>query len=177
MKRLIYLLPVAVLIGLLLLFSIGLGRDPSKIPSTLIDRPLPQFSLPGVHESTAGFSSESFRGEPRLINVFASWCTACRIEHPLLMQLRAQGVPVYGLDWKDKPADGARWLRDFGDPYVAAANDESGRTGIDLGVTGVPETYVVDKAGQVRYKHIGPITPEVWRDTLQPLMQKLGAEA
>jgi cytochrome c biogenesis protein CcmG/thiol:disulfide interchange protein DsbE len=176
MKRLLFLSPVIILAIALVALALGLKRDPSKIPSTLIDRPLPEFALPGVYEGSPGFGSADLTGEPRLMNIFASWCTACRIEHPMLMQLRGQGVPIYGLDWKDKPADGARWLRTNGDPYLAAANDENGRVGIDLGVTGVPETFVIDRAGRVRYKHIGPISPDDWRDTLQPLFQKLRSE-
>lgn len=176
MKRLLFLSPVLILLVVLVALAVGLRRDPSKIPSMLIDRPLPDFALPGVYEGAPGFGSHDFTGEPRLMNVFASWCTACRIEHPVLMQLRGQGVPIYGLDWKDKPEDGAQWLRASGDPYVAAANDANGRVGIDLGVTGVPETFVIDRAGRVRYKHIGPIGPDDWRDTLQPLLRKLRSE-
>lgn len=176
MRRLLFVAPVALLMLALAGLALGLQRDPSKIPSTLIDRPLPQFVLPAVYPDGPGLSNADFVGEPRILNVFASWCTACRIEHPLLMQLRAQGEPIYGLDWKDQAVDGAHWLRTTGDPYVAAGNDESGRVGIDLGVTGVPETFIIDREGRVRYKHIGPINAEHWRDTLQPLLQKLRSE-
>lgn len=176
MKRLLFLSPILMLIVVLVALAVGLRRDPAKIPSTLIDRPLPEFALPGVYAGSSGFGSKDFLGKPRLMNVFASWCAACRIEHPVLMKLHAEGVPIYGLDWKDTPQDGAQWLRTSGDPYLAAANDERGRVGIDLGVTGVPETFVIDRAGRVRYKHIGPISPDDWRDILQPLLRKLEGE-
>ena len=177
MKRLIFILPVLVFAAVVIAFAGGLQRDPSQIPSTLIDRPLPVFDLPGLAAGAPGFASTEFRGEPKLLNVFASWCGACRVEHPLLMGLKDQGVPIYGLDWKDKPADGAAWLGQFGDPYLKTANDENGRTGIDLGVTGAPETFVIDKQGRVRYKQIGPISPEVWAETIKPLMDKLRLES
>ncbi len=177
MKRVIFILPVLVFAGVIGAFVDGLQRDPSQIPSVLIDRPLPQFDLPGVNRGAPGFATQEFKGEPKLLNVFASWCGACRQEHPFLMGLKDQGVLIYGLDWKDKPADGAAWLVEFGDPYTKTANDENGRTGIDLGVTGAPETFVVDRRGRVRYKQIGPISPEVWADTIKPLMDKLRRES
>lgn len=177
MKRLIFILPVLLFAGVVIAFAGGLTRDPSQIPSALIDRPLPEFDLPGLRPEVPGFASVEFRGEPKLLNVFASWCGACRVEHPFLMNLKDQGVPIYGLDWKDKPADGAAWLVQFGDPYTKTANDENGRTGIDLGVTGAPETFVVDGQGRVRYKQIGPISPEVWAKTIKPFMDKLRLES
>lgn len=176
MKRLIFVLPVAIFALIAVAFGIGLTRDPSIIPSQLIDKPLPAFQLAGVRPGEAGFGNESFRGEPKLLNIFASWCVSCRVEHPMLMRLKAEGVPIYGLDWKDKAVDGAAFLAEFGDPYRMTANDESGRVGIDLGVTGAPETFIVDGSGRVRYKHIGPITPEIWDGTLKPLMDQLRRE-
>lgn len=173
MKRLLFVLPLLLLGGLALAFGYGLTRDPSKLPSTLIDRPLPEFRLAGVTPGTPGLATADFQGRPALLNVFASWCAACRVEHPMLVQLAREGVPIYGLDWKDKPADGAAWLEAHGNPYRRVGNDESGRIGIDLGVTGAPETFVVDARGRVRYKHIGPITPEDWEGTLRPLMVRL----
>ena len=176
MKRLVFLLPVLLFALVVAGFAIGLRGDPSKIPSMLIDRPLPAFALPGVRPGEPGFASADFKGEPKLLNIFASWCVSCRVEHPILLGLKERGVPIYGLDWKDKPSDGARWLDEQGDPYLATASDENGRVGIDLGVTGAPETFVVDKHGRVRYKQIGPITADVWRDTIEPLMAKLRQE-
>ena len=177
MKRLLFLLPALLFAGVVLAFAIGLNRDPSKLPSVLIGKPLPAFSLPAVRPSEGGLSSRQFRGEPRLLNVFASWCVSCRVEHPVLLQLKREGVPVDGLDWKDDAAAGAQYLLMNGDPYARAGNDRSGRTGIDLGVTGVPETFIVDGRGMVRYKHVGPIAPEDWTGTIKPLMDRLRARS
>ena len=173
MKRLVFLVPVALFAVVVLTFAIGLGRDPSRIPSVLVGKPLPVFSLPGVRSREAGLSSKEFRGEPRLLNVFASWCVSCRVEHPVLLQLKQEGVPIDGLDWKDDAIQGAHYLAQNGDPYMRAGNDRSGRTGIDLGVTGVPETFVVDGRGIVRSKHVGPIEPDDWTGTIKPLMDSL----
>lgn len=177
MKRLLFLIPVTLFAAVVVSFAIGLKRDPSKLPSVLINRPLPAFVLPAVRPHDTGLSSTQFHNEPRLLNVFASWCVSCRNEHPVLMRLKALGVPVDGLDWKDKASDGARYLRANGDPYARAGNDRSGRTGIDLGITGVPETFVIDGRGTVRYKHAGPIAPKDWSDTIKPLMDHLRAES
>lgn len=176
MKRLLFLLPILGFVGLLGVFGIGLTHDPKLLPSQLIDRPLPEFSLPGIEEG-GGFASASIRGEPALLNVFASWCAACPQEHPVLTRIAAEGVPVYGLAWKDEPADSREWLAKWGNPYIEVATDQQGRTAIDLGVTGVPETFIVDKAGRVRYKQIGPISPEDWQGKIKPLLDQLRAEA
>jgi cytochrome c biogenesis protein CcmG, thiol:disulfide interchange protein DsbE len=177
MRGAVYLLPV-ILFGLLIAaFAAGLGRDPSKLPSTMIGRPLPAFALPPVRDGAKPLVSSDLRGEPRLLNVFASWCVSCRIEHPLLMALKAQGVPIEGLDWEDEAIDGAKYLADNGDPYGQVGNDRSGRAGIDLGVAAVPETFVVDGRGVVRYKQVGPIAPEDWERTIKPLMERLRAHS
>lgn len=175
MKRALFLLPVAAFFAVIAAFVLGLRHDPSHITSTLIDKPLPQFVLPAVR-SDQGLASADFRGEPMLLNVFASWCVSCRLEHGLLLQLKSQGVTIQGLDWKDEAADAARYLVDNGDPYIKAGNDKSGRAGVDLGVAGVPETFVVDAKGRVRYKIIGPIAVEDWEDTIKPLLQRLRSE-
>jgi cytochrome c biogenesis protein CcmG/thiol:disulfide interchange protein DsbE len=177
MKRLLFVLPIALFAVVVLTFAIGLNRDPSKLPSVLIGKPLPAFSLPAVRPHDGGLSSKQFRGEPRLLNVFASWCVSCRVEHPVLLQLKREGVPIDGLDWEDDAAAGARYLATNGDPYARVGNDRSGRTGIDLGITGVPETFIVDGTGKVRYKHIGPIAPEDWTGTLKPLMDRLRVQS
>ena len=177
MKRLVFALPVLLFAGIIFAFVLGLGRDPSKLPSVLIDQPLPRFALPAVRPNDVGLRSDDLRGAPMLLNVFASWCVSCRIEHPVLLQLKSQGIPIQGLDWKDEASAGAQYLRDNGDPYAKAGNDKSGRTGIDLGVTGVPETFVVDRYGRVRYKQIGPIGPDDWKNTIKPLLEKLGANS
>lgn len=176
MKRLIYLAPVALFAGMIAAFALGLGRDPTILPSTLINRPLPAFDLPPVRPGDVGLRSTDGAGQPHLLNVYASWCVSCRVEHPELLQLKAQGVPIDGLDWKDDPLDGARYLAEQGDPYRLTGNDRTGRVGINLGVAGVPETFLVDGRGRVRYKQIGPITPEDWSGTIKPLMDRLRAE-
>ena len=177
MRRLVFAVPILFFAGLIAVFAFGLGHDPSKLPSVLIDQPLPKFALPGVRPNDVGLTSDDLHGAPMLLNVFASWCIACRIEHPVLLQLKAQGVPIQGLDWKDEASAGARYLRENGDPYARAGNDKNGRTGIDLGVTGVPETFVVDRRGRVRFKQIGPIGPDDWKNTIKPLMEKLSASS
>ncbi len=175
MARLTYFAP-ALLFGLLIAALVaGLSRDPSKLPSTLIGKPLPVFALPAVRPGDLGLASLEPRAGPRLLNVFASWCVSCRIEHPVLLALKARGVVIDGLDWKDNAADGAKYLAENGDPYARVGSDRSGRTGIDLGVAAVPETFVVDGAGVVRYKQIGPISAKDWEETIGPLMERLGA--
>jgi cytochrome c biogenesis protein CcmG/thiol:disulfide interchange protein DsbE len=173
MKRLLYLAPVALFGAVILAFVFGLHHDPTQLTSVLIDKPLPGFSLPAVRAHDAGLKSADFRGQPMLLNVFASWCVSCRQEHALLLQLKQEGVRIQGLDWEDDAAAGAQYLSDNGDPYILAGNDRSGRTGIDLGVAGVPETFVVDGAGKVRYKFIGPIAEEDWNKTIKPLLERL----
>jgi cytochrome c biogenesis protein CcmG/thiol:disulfide interchange protein DsbE len=177
-RRLVFLAPAVLFAGVVLAFALGLGHDPSVLPSTLIGKPLPAFALPPVRPGEGGLASRqlSSGGGPRLLNVFASWCVSCRIEHPLLLALKAQGVPIDGLDWKDKAADGASYLTQQGDPYQRVGNDEGGRAGIDLGVAAVPETFVVDDHGRVRYKQVGPMTPDDWTRTIRPLMERLARE-
>jgi cytochrome c biogenesis protein CcmG/thiol:disulfide interchange protein DsbE len=177
MKRLIFILPIIAFAGLAAFLGFGLTQDPKELPSQLIDRPLPEFALPGIVEGGPGLASASFKGEPRLLNVWASWCAACPQEHPVLERIAQEGFPVYGIAWKDKPEDSRAFLARYGDPYSGMGSDFPGRTAIDLGVTGAPETFVVDKKGRVRFKQIGPISPEVWEGQIRPLMQKLRAEA
>ena len=182
MSRLLYGLPVALFAGLIAFFTYGLTQDPSRIPSMLIDRPLPRFDLPGLDAATPGFGTAAFgdshtRGEPKLLNVFASWCAACPQEHPMLTRIAAEGVPVFGLNWKDQPDAAKAWLAQLGNPYARIGSDPSARTGIDLGVTGVPETFVVDGRGRVRYKQVGPITADDWDHKLKPMLERLRSEA
>lgn len=176
MRRLVVLLPLLFFAALAGVFVLGLNRDPSLIPSVLINRPLPSFALPAVRAGDPGLAARDFRGQPMLLNMFASWCVSCRVEHPLLLDLHARGVPIAGIDWEDRAAAGAKYLKENGDPYARVGLDGSGRTGIDLGITGVPETFVVDKHGRVRYKQIGPIETADWENTIRPLMDKLRAE-
>jgi cytochrome c biogenesis protein CcmG/thiol:disulfide interchange protein DsbE len=168
-KRWKTLLPLAVFTLLAVLLGVGLTMDPRKIPSPLIGKPVPDFQLPAVQGRSLGFSDEDLRVEASLVNVFASWCTACRIEHPLLMELSREGtVPIHGLNYKDAPEDAAAWLKTFGDPYTRTGADLEGKVGIDWGVYGVPETFLVDANGQIAYKQIGPITREIWETELLP---------
>ena len=172
-RRALMLLPLGAFLVLALAFGIGLTRDPSVIPSVLVGKPVPTFSLPPVKGRTLGLSSADLVGEVSLVNVFASWCTACRIEHPLFMRLRREGVvPIHGLNYKDEPDDAARWLDTLGDPYTRTGADRNGRVSIDWGVYGVPETFIVDAEGRIRFKHIGPITPEAWNETMLPLIEE-----
>ncbi|MBI5261877.1 MAG: DsbE family thiol:disulfide interchange protein [Bradyrhizobium sp.] len=168
---------IAPLSGLLLLtagFAFSLTNDPRKLPSTLIDRPTPAFALVSLDGSDAGLSDQDLKGEVTLLNVFASWCPGCRYEHPMLLKLSEQAnVRIFGLNWKDRQADAARWLSRNQSPYTRVGLDESGRVGIDLGVTGVPETFVIDSTGRIRYRYPGPLTEEVWRENFEPLLKNL----
>ncbi len=169
-----FLAPLLVFIVVGVFFGVGLTLDPSKIPSPLIGRSTPVFELPPVQGRVDGFSSEDLKGKVSLVNVFASWCTACRDEHPLLMQLQRENiVPIYGLNYKDRPEDAAAWLDALGDPYTGTGADINGRVGIDWGVYGVPETYVVDRRGYIAYKHIGAIDARLLNETLLPLINGL----
>lgn len=175
--RALRLVPLAALVAILALFAVGLARDPSSMPSELIDRPLPSFALPPIAGREQGLSAADLKGQVALVNVFASWCPSCVYEHPLLMRLKREGRPVvYGLAWKDAPADTARWLAERGDPYAGIGADIDGRVAIELGVTGAPETFVIDKEGRIRHKHIGPVSEDVWAVTLAPLVARLEAE-
>lgn len=174
MRPFVFLIPLAAFVFIGIVFAVGLTRDPSRIPSQLIDRPLPEFDLPPIQGFDEGLSSDEFVGEVSLLNVWGSWCVSCHIEHPLLMELAANDViPIYGLNWKDEPGDGTAWLERFGNPYTKIGDDQAGRVIIDLGVTGAPETFVIDKEGRVRYKYVGPITPDAWSEVLEPLIEDL----
>lgn len=167
-------LPLAIFLAIGVFLAIGLALDPRKVPSPLIGKPVPAFSLPPVQGRSLGLATGDLAGEVSLVNVFASWCVACRDEHPLLMQIRRDGLePLHGLNYKDRPADAVRWLDDMGDPYTRTGADLDGRVAIDWGVYGVPETFVIDREGHIAYKHIGAITPAAWNGTLRPLIEKL----
>ena len=172
--RLRYGLPIAVFAALALMLAWALNRDPSRIPSALIGQPVPHFALPPVKSRTLGLSSADLMGEVSLVNVFASWCVECRAEHPLLLQLKADGVvPIHGLNYKDAPDEAARWLNAFGDPYTRTGADRDGRVAIDWGVYGVPETFVITKDGRIAYKQIGPLSSETFENTVLPLIRRL----
>lgn len=173
-RRLVVILPAIGFIGLAIAFGVSLGRNPSVVPSALIGKPVPTFDLPPVKGTALGLSSADLKGKVSLVNVFASWCVACREEHPLLMQLSARHVvPIYGIDYKDKPDDAARWLAAMSNPYARAGADRDGRVAIDWGVYGVPETYVIDRNGRIAFKQIGPVTPPILKGTILPLVEKL----
>jgi cytochrome c biogenesis protein CcmG, thiol:disulfide interchange protein DsbE len=176
-RRLRYFIPVTIFIAVAMLFGWGLTRDPREIPSNLIGKPVPQFNLPAVKGRTLGLSSANLGGEVSLVNVFASWCAECRLEHPLIMQLKSQGVvTIHGLNYKDRPDDAERWLNKLGDPYTRTGADINGRVGIDWGVYGVPETFVISKDGRIAYKHIGPLSADVLEKKIIPLIETLKAQ-
>ena len=167
-------LPLAVFVALVALLAVGLTLNPREVPSPLIGKSAPHFELPQLHQPSKTFSEKDMIGKVWLLNVWASWCVSCRDEHPVLLDLSKTGlVPIYGLDYKDNREDGLPWLRKMGDPYQLSAFDRDGRIGIDYGVYGVPETYLIDKRGIIRYKRIGALTPEIVREKLIPLVNEL----
>jgi cytochrome c biogenesis protein CcmG/thiol:disulfide interchange protein DsbE len=177
MKHLPLFLPLGLFAAFAGLLAYGLQRDPSAIPSVLIDRQMPEFALSSLEGEEAGLSRADLEGQVSLVNVFASWCSICVVEHPTLMKLSREGVPIYGINWRDAPGSGKAWLNRFGDPYSKKGADANGRVAIDLGVTGAPETFIIDRKGRIRYKQIGAISEDVWRGTLKPLIDKLAAES
>src|SRR5882724_6766770 len=175
MRRLKFLLPLALFAVLAGYFGVGLLGDPAVLPSALIDQPAPDFALPGLADKP-GLASADLAGSVVLVNFFASWCVPCRQEHPLLMRLAAeQRVVLYGIDYKDKPEDASRLLGQLGDPYRRIGVDRGGRTFIDFGAYGVPETYLIDKAGRIRYRQVGPLTQDDYERKIVPLLKQLGA--
>jgi len=176
-RRWLFLLPLAGFLALAAAFGLGLGNDAKTLPSPLLGRPVPAFHLPPVQGRALGLSTDDLKGEVSLVNVFASWCIACREEHPLLMRLKEEGtVPVHGLNYKDRPDDAARWLDKMGDPYARTGADRDGRVAIDWGVYGVPETFVVTRDGHIAYKHTGPISPQALSRIILPLIAELRDE-
>jgi cytochrome c biogenesis protein CcmG, thiol:disulfide interchange protein DsbE len=175
MRRLFYVLPILLFVVLAGYFFLGLKRDPSLLPSALLDKPAPEFVLPGIG-GQPGLAHADLAGRVTLVNFFASWCAPCRMEHPLLMRLAGEGrIALYGIDYKDKPEDAARLLAQLGDPYKRIGVDRDGRTAIDFGVYGVPETYVLDKEGRIRFRQVGPISAADYDDKILPLLKQLGA--
>ena len=176
MKR--YLLPLIVFAVLLGFLAVGLKLDPREVPSPLIDKPAPAFSLPRLDAPEQHMALQDLKGKVWLLNVWASWCVACRVEHPLLVELAGSGaVPIYGLNYKDKRDDALAWLGKHGNPYVASLSDTQGLVGIDFGVYGVPETFVIDKKGVIRFKQIGPLTVEAIEGKILPLLKELNAQS
>ncbi|QLF94552.1 DsbE family thiol:disulfide interchange protein [Pseudomonas sp. ABC1] len=172
MRRLLLLLPLVLFLVVAVFLYRGLFLDPSALPSALIGKPLPEFSLPSVEDEQRVITRTDLKG-PALVNVWATWCVACKVEHPVLNRLAEQGVTIYGVNYKDINADAIKWLREFHDPYQLNVRDESGGLGVDLGVYGAPETFLIDRQGIIRHKFVGVIDDRVWREQLAPLYQEL----
>ena len=176
MKSLRYILPLLAFLVLAGFLAKGLKLDPREVPSPLIGKPAPSFALSQLDDPAKTFKRDDMLGKVWMLNVWASWCVACREEHPLLVEFSKRGlVPLYGLNYKDKRPDGQGWLARFGNPYNASLFDNDGRVGIDFGVYGVPETFIIDKQGVIRLKHIGPLTPDVIRERIEPMLKQLDA--
>ena len=169
-----YLLPLGVFIALVVLLGVGLNLNPRLVPSPLVGKPLPDFTLATLRSPDKTLARKDLTGKISLLNVWATWCVECRREHPLLVAIAAEGkVPVYGLNYKDQRADALQWLQRLGDPYVASGFDADGRVGLDMGVYGLPETFLVDEQGMIVHKHIGPISREIWESDFVPVIEGL----
>jgi cytochrome c biogenesis protein CcmG/thiol:disulfide interchange protein DsbE len=176
MKRWQFLAPLAVFAVLVGFLAVGLNLNPREVPSPLIDKPAPAFKLPRLDDPAQTISLQDMAGKVWVLNVWASWCVACREEHPLFVEFaRRSPVPLYGLNYKDTRDDAQAWLARFGNPYAASLSDSKGLVGIDFGVYGVPETFIIDKQGVIRFKHIGPVTPKVLQERIEPLLKELNA--
>jgi cytochrome c biogenesis protein CcmG, thiol:disulfide interchange protein DsbE len=173
-SKLRYLVPLALFIVLAVFLYRGLFLNPREVPSPFIGKPAPQFTLAQLAQPDKPFGPADMQGQVWMLNVWASWCVACLQEHPLLVDLaKKKSVPIVGLNYKDKPDAATGWLAKWGDPYDVSVKDLDGRVGIEYGVYGVPETFIIDKGGVIRYKHIGPISPEAWANKMLPLIEQL----
>ncbi|MHA1568270.1 MAG: DsbE family thiol:disulfide interchange protein [Alphaproteobacteria bacterium] len=175
-KRLIFLLPVVgfIAIAAVIAYFMLSGKDAKIIPSALIDKPAPEFSLPSLDGAAGALGTAHLKGQVSLLNVFASWCIPCKVEHPQITRLgKIPGVALYGLNYKDKAGEAKAWLERLGNPYHRIGADTDGRAGIEWGVYGVPETFIVDAMGQIRYKHVGPIMPRDLEETILPIIESL----
>lgn len=169
-----YLIPLALFAVLVVFLAIGLTRNPDDLPSALIDKPAPEFRLPQLKDPSQSFSAADMRGKVWMLNVWASWCIVCRDEHQFLFQYGASGaVPIIGLNYKDRREDAMNWLDQLGDPYTLSVTDLDGRVGMDYGVFGAPESYIIDKSGTIRLKYVGAVTPDVWSKKVLPVIQEL----
>lgn len=174
MKKLIFILPLVLFLVLVGFFIVGLERDPRLIPSPFIDKPAPDFSLPRLIQENQQLTKADMKDEVALVNFWATWCPTCRGEHEVLMKIaKNNDIAIYGIDYKDDRTDALKWVKQLGNPYRAIAVDQAGSTGIDWGVYGTPETFVVDKEGVIRYKHVGAITWQDWKEHLEPVVNKL----
>lgn len=171
-------IPIAIFAGIAIVFGVYLwqvgpgGKDISQLPSAMIDKPAPAFDLPGIGGGVNGLKNADLKGKVSLVNVWASWCPPCRIEHPILMTLAKEGVPIYGINYKDNATDARRFLDELGNPFIRIGADKAGRTSIDWGVYGYPETFVVDASGHIRYRHVGPIHPSQVDSVIRPMLKK-----
>ncbi len=174
LRRLLPLVAVALFAVVVALFAVGLTMDPRKLPSALLDKPAPEFDLPPLTDTNPGFKTADLKGQVSLVNFFASWCVPCRVEHPVLMRLAREGkVAVHGIAWKDGKKNASDFLAELGNPYRRIGFDPNNKAGIDFGVYGVPETYVVDRDGRIRYKVVGPLGPDELNERVLPLIEKL----
>lgn len=174
MRRLLFIMPLLLFAGLAAYLGFGLTRDASVVPSALLDRPVPEFALPPLLPDGKGLATADLKGHVSVVNVFASWCVPCRAEHPMWMEFaRTQDVPLYGINWKNDRDDAIKWLRELGDPYARIGFDPDNVAGVEWGVYGVPETYVIDREGHVRKKHVGPIFAEMLKEEILPLIREL----
>lgn len=176
MKRALLLLPLLIFLGVAVFLYRGLFLDPSELPSALIGKPFPAFSLESVEAGEGTITETDLRGKAALVNVWGTWCVACRVEHPVLNALAEQGVLIHGVNYKDDLAAARKWLVDFHDPYDLNISDPEGSLGLDLGVYGAPETFLIDKRGVIRHKYVGVVDERVWREQLAPLYQELVSE-
>jgi len=173
-KALRFVLPLAIFLLLAFLLWRGLGLNPREVPSPLIGKPVPAFSVPVLADPNRTLAAAELRGKVYLLNVWGSWCVSCRDEHPVLVEFAKRGsIPIYGLNWKDKHEDAIAWLQRFGDPYVASGVDRDGKVAIDFGVYGAPETYLIDRAGIIRFKQTGPLTRKIIEEKIVPLAATL----
>ncbi len=173
MRRVLLLLPLVIFLGVAVFLYRGLFLDPSELPSALIGKPFPAFSLPSVQAGEPAVTEADLKGRAALVNVWGTWCVACKVEHPVLNKLASQGVVIHGINYKDDNAAAQVWLRDFHDPYQLNVSDADGNLGLDLGVYGAPETFLIDKDGIIRHKYVGVIDERVWREQIAPLYQEL----
>lgn len=164
----LFALPLLLFVGMVVLFANGIGKDPSNLPSARIGKAFPAFSMSSLTEPSRLLSEQDLKGQVALLNVWATWCPSCRVEHPAFMQLKAAGIPIYGMNYKDDRAAANRYLQELGDPFLFSIYDDKGDLGIDLGVYGAPETYVLDRDGQVRYRFVGVLDEQSWTQTLKP---------
>jgi len=178
MTRALFLIPLLLFLGLAVYLGFGLTRDASVLPSTLIDKPAPTFDLPPLLPDGKSLKTADLKGQVSLVNVFASWCVPCRAEHPIWSKVTAEEkLPIYGINWKDKREAAEAWIKELGNPYTRIGFDPDNKAGVEWGVYGVPETYVIDKRGRVRFKYVGPIFEETLKDTILPLIKKLRSES